>query len=296
MGLGRRVILNMVHEFVSLRFLGFALSLAIAASSASALADEVSSEIFATISKAKDMAHEENFKGAEKTFNSISQGRAADLDIEYKQKFREKLDDLANLFLKKKLYTQALSLYSSRLEVKKENYTSDEARFLANMALISLEDGKEAEAEAFNNEAIALALKECGPDNLARAKEGKVKSARLWSEGHKKEALKETLLVCDSILKQQEKVNLKPYMTSVQKSIRANWNPPKSESSQHVKLSFKIFSDGSVSRLKVLESVGHKESDSAAIAAVEKSTPFPPLPKYAPQNVDIEFNLDYNVH
>lgn len=291
----RSVILNMVHRKLSWRFLSLALSLSMAFSVTRASADEESREIFATISRAKDMAHEENFKGAEQTFKSIEQKRADDLSIEYKQKFRDKLDELAGLFLKKKLYTEALSLYSSRLEEKKEDYTSDEARFLANIALINFEAGKEAEAESANSEAIKLALKESGPDNLPKAKEGKEKSAKLWSEGKKSEALKETLLVCESILRQQEKVNFSPYMTSVQKTIRSNWNPPKSESSSHVKLRFKILTDGSVSRLKVLESGGHGESDTAAIAAVEKSAPFPPLPKFAPHNVDIEFNLDYNV-
>lgn len=286
----------MVHKSISWRLLSLALSLAMGISVGAALADEESSDIFTTISKAKDMACEENFKGAEQTFNSISQKRSDDLSIEYRQKFRDKLDDLASVFLKKKQFAEALSLYSSRLDEKKEDYASEEARFLANIALINLEAGKEAEAESANNDALKIALKESGPDNLPRAKEGKEKSARLWSEGHKKEAMHETLSVCESILRQQERVNFKTYMSSIQKTIRANWNPPKAQESQHVKLSFKIFSDGSVSRLKVLESGGHGESNSAAIAAVEKSSPFPPLPKYAPQNVDIEFNLDYNVH
>lgn len=286
----------MVHKSISMRLFGFALWLTIAISTGVALADEESSKIFATISKAKDMAHEDNFKGAEQIFNSISQKRADDLSIEYKQKFRDKVDELASLFVKKKLHKEALSLYSSRLEEKEEDYASDEARFLANMALIQLENGNESEAESLNNEALKIALKESGADNLPRAKEGKEKSAILWKEGHKVEAVQETLSVCESILRQQEKVNLKPYMTSVQKTIKSHWNPPKTNSSQHVKLRFKIFSDGSVSRLKVLESGGHKDADHAAIAAVEKSTPFPPLPKFAPHNVDIEFDLEYNVH
>jgi len=286
----------MVRRNLQSKYLSIALGLAISLSVPAAFGDEESSEIFLTVSKARDMANEDNFKGAEQTFNSIGQKRADDLSIEYKQKFREKLDELAGLFLKKKLYSEAKSLYTSRLEEKKEDYTSDEARFLANIALINLEAGCEAEAESNNNEALKIALSESGPDNLPKAKEGKSKSSRLWSEGKKKEALDETLGVCEQILRQQEKVNFKSYMTAVQKTIRSNWNPPKSESSQHVKLRFKIFSDGSVSRLKVLESGGHGESDTVAIKAVEKSAPFAPLPKYAPHNVDIEFSLDYNVH
>lgn len=292
----RRVILNMVHRSIALRFLSLALCLSMGFSINVAWADEESSEVFATLSKARDMAHEDNFKGAEQTFKTIGQKKADDLSIEYKQKFRDKLDQLAGLFLKKKLYTEAEGLYSSRLEEKKEDYTSDEARFLANIALINLEAGKEAEALSFNAEALKIALNESGPDNLESAKVGKKMSEKLLAEGHKKEALEETLSVCENILRKQEKVNFKPYMVSVQKTIRGNWHPPKSESSQHVKLRFKIFSDGSVSRLKVLESGGRGDSDTAAIAAVEKSTPFPALPKYAPHNVDIEFSLDYNVH
>lgn len=286
----------MVHRFIALRLSYLALSVAMAFSIGGARADEESSAVFSTISKARDMAHEDNFKGAEQTFKTIGQQKTDDLGIEYKQKFRDKLDELAGLFLKKKLYSEAEGLYLSRLEEKKEDYKSDEARFLANIALINLEAGKEAEAETFNAEALKIALKESGKDNVETAKVSKKRSEKLLAEGHKKEALEETLLACENILRRQEKVNFNSYMTSVQKTIRANWNPPKSESSQHVKLSFKIFSDGSVSRLKVLESGGHSESEIAAITAVEKSTPFEPLPKYAPCNVDIEFSLDYNAH
>ncbi|QQR59866.1 MAG: TonB family protein [Candidatus Melainabacteria bacterium] len=286
----------MVHRSIALRFLSLALCVSIGFFANGAMADEESREVFSTISKARDMAHEDNFKGAEQTFKTIGQKKADDLAIEYKRKFREKLDELAGLFLKKKLYTEAEGLYLSRLEEKKEDYTSDEARFLANIALINLAAGKEAEAVTFNSEALKIALKECGTDNLEAAKEGKKKSEKLLAEGHKKEALEETLLVCENILKRQERVNFNSYMSLVQKTVRANWNPPKSESSKHVNLRFKIFSDGSVSRLKVLKSGGHSESDAAAIKAVEKSTPFAPLPKYAPHSVDIEFSLDYNVH
>lgn len=282
--------------------LGFALLLGLALSGSvfihdlPALADEESSAIFSIVSKAKDMANEENFQGAEETFKSISQQRADDLAIEYKQKFREKLDELASLFLKKNLYAEAESLYLSRLEPKKEDYGSDDCRFMANIALINLQAGKEAEAEKYNKEALDISIKQCGPDNVKTAREGKNKSDELWKAGQKKEALEETLKVTENILKKHEGINYKPYMTGVQKSIRQNWFPPKSEQSTHVTLRFKVLSNGQVSRLKVVQSAGENECDKAALAAVEKAKPFSPLPKYAPHDLDIEFTLDYNVH
>lgn len=275
--------------------LGLALSGSVFINELPALADEESSAIFSLISKAKDMANEDNFQGAEETFKSISQQRADDLGIEYKQKFREKLDELASLFLKKNLYAEAESLYLSRLEPKKEDYGSDDCRFMANIALINLQAGKEADAERYNKDALDVSIKQSGPDNMKTAKESKKKSDELWKEGKKLEALEETLKTCESILKKHEGINYKPYMTGVQKSIRQNWFPPKSEQSTHVTLRFKVLSDGQVSRLKVVESAGKCDCDNAALAAVEKAKPFPPLPKYAPHDVDIEFTLDYNV-
>lgn len=286
----------MVNSKISAAFFCLTLTASLTFFQLPVLADEESSAIFSIISRAKDMANEENFNGAEETFKSISRQRGDDISVEYKKKFRDKLDELAALFMKKNLFTQAESLYSSRLEEKKEDYESDECRFIANMALINFEAGKEEDAEKYNKEALAVAVKHSGPDNVGTAKEGKKKSEELWKSGHKKEALEETLKVTENILQKQESVNFKPYMAGVQKAIRQNWNPPKTETSNRVKLRFKVLSNGSVNHLRVIESAGESQCDSAALAAVEKTKPFPPLPKYAPHEVDIEFSLDYNVH
>ncbi len=294
------MVLNMVKKSFLFGIVSFSMAgLLYMGSPGPAIADEESSAIFSIISKAKDMANQEDFKGAELAFKTISQQRSDDIGIEYKQKFRERLDELANLFLKKKLYDQAENLYFSRLEVKKEDYGSDDCRYLANMALINLEAGDAAEAEKYNKEALSVSVKQAGPDYVQESKAAKKKSEELWKSGKHKEALEETLSVTEKILKKHESVNYKPYMTKLQKDIRNNWYPPKGEKSSHVKLRFKVLTNGSISHLKVIKSAGDKTGeniyDKAALAAVEKTKPFAPLPKNSPHDVDIEFSLDYNV-
>lgn len=87
-----------------------------------------------------------------------------------------------------------------------------------------------------------------------------------------------------------------PYMRELQRRIKANWNPPKGNESKRVVLLFSISKDGRLLGIKVSKTSGLKTADDAAIAAVELSAPFKPLPtEYKRSSVDIQFTFDYNV-
>lgn len=87
-----------------------------------------------------------------------------------------------------------------------------------------------------------------------------------------------------------------PYMRDVQMKIKRNWDPPKSNQSKRVVLVFTIAKDGRLVNIKVANSSGIPSVDKAAIAAVEYSAPFKPLPvEFRGSEIDIHFTFDYNV-
>lgn len=89
--------------------------------------------------------------------------------------------------------------------------------------------------------------------------------------------------------------NFGPYMDDLQRRIKRCWFPPKDLSTKRVVVNFKIYTDGSVSHLRIEKSSGSAIADQAALKAVESAQPFRHLPQYAPSDVDIQFTFDYNV-
>lgn len=87
-----------------------------------------------------------------------------------------------------------------------------------------------------------------------------------------------------------------PYMRDLQRRIKMNWEPPKGNESKRVVLLFIISRDGRLISVKVNKSSGVPSADKAAIAAVQLTAPFRPLPpEYKGSSVDIQFTFDYNV-
>jgi TonB family protein len=91
-------------------------------------------------------------------------------------------------------------------------------------------------------------------------------------------------------------VDFGPYMANVQRQIKREWFPPKSDESTKVKVLFKVCKDGSMAKLKILNHGPDQATDNAALLAVENAAPsFHALPEGAPADVDIEFTFDYHV-
>lgn len=87
-----------------------------------------------------------------------------------------------------------------------------------------------------------------------------------------------------------------PYMSDLQRRIKANWDPPRGDESKRVVLLFKIAKDGRLLSVRVVKSSGSQSADKAALSAVQLSAPFRALPKeFRGSDVDIQFTFDYNV-
>lgn len=87
----------------------------------------------------------------------------------------------------------------------------------------------------------------------------------------------------------------KPFMTEVQRRIQLRWHPPHGPESKRVTVRFKIDRSGRL-LANAIEKSASPGLEAAALKAVETSAPFPPLPKGSPENVDVQFTFDYNVH
>ena len=87
-----------------------------------------------------------------------------------------------------------------------------------------------------------------------------------------------------------------PYMRDLQAKIKRNWDPPKSNQSKRTVLIFTIAKDGRLLNTRIYKSSGIPSVDKAALAAVEYSAPFKPLPReFRGSDIDIHFTFDYNV-
>lgn len=96
---------------------------------------------------------------------------------------------------------------------------------------------------------------------------------------------------------EQKEVDFRPYMSEVQKHIRKNWNPLIKDVPAVVVTEFDVLKNGEIQNPKIKQSSGNPNTDNAALEAIKKSSPFPPLPlQYTNDKVHIEFNFDINVH
>lgn len=93
-----------------------------------------------------------------------------------------------------------------------------------------------------------------------------------------------------------EDVDFGPFMADMERRIKRNWVPPRGSERRKVKLLFYLLRDGRLSKVEVVGESKDPEAERAAIAAVEASSPFMPLPPTLKEDVlPIEFTFDYNV-
>ncbi len=86
-----------------------------------------------------------------------------------------------------------------------------------------------------------------------------------------------------------------PYLADLQKRIKKSWFPPRGNESKRITVKFKIHKDGDITGVKLEKSSGFSLADDAALEAVEKAAPLPPLPPGADSELVIKFTFDYNV-
>ncbi|MBS1953137.1 MAG: TonB C-terminal domain-containing protein [Cyanobacteria bacterium SZAS-4] len=99
----------------------------------------------------------------------------------------------------------------------------------------------------------------------------------------------------DYVQVQLKDIDFGPYMRQMQRKIKHCWYPPKGQETKRMCVSFSIDAHGQVSDLKVFRASGCALCDDAGLKAVSNAAPFDPLPDGAPEDVNIQFEFDYNV-
>jgi TonB family protein len=91
----------------------------------------------------------------------------------------------------------------------------------------------------------------------------------------------------------QSNIDYSQFMQDLQRRIKRAWFPPKREEYKRTTVIFKVWRNGAVSHVRIGESSGDVILDEAAIKAVNNASPARPLPGGSPDNIDIDFALDY---
>lgn len=68
------------------------------------------------------------------------------------------------------------------------------------------------------------------------------------------------------------------YMREMQKNIKNNWSPNVVKNNKPVTVLFYLDKHGNITDAKIYKSSGNKESDYAALKAINSSSPLPPFP------------------
>lgn len=91
----------------------------------------------------------------------------------------------------------------------------------------------------------------------------------------------------------EQKVNFEAYRLELSRLVRRAWFPVRGMADNRALLRWTIDKNGAVSNIRITQSSGIAEVDSAAAQAIHKASPFPPLPHGAPDRVDVEYLFDY---
>ena len=90
--------------------------------------------------------------------------------------------------------------------------------------------------------------------------------------------------------------NLGPYLDGLRQEVVQQWDPERPDSSKQTIVSFAINRTGEVNNLRILQSSGSTNLDQAALQAVQRSSPFNPLPRsYSKPLLNIHFKFNINV-
>lgn len=109
------------------------------------------------------------------------------------------------------------------------------------------------------------------------------------------EALEYNSVLNPEQLKALKDIDLRKYLASMEGKVKPNWNPSFRQDDRTTVLNFKIEKSGQVTGLKIIQSSGAAEADQEALAAVQQSVPFAPLPADFPlENLEITFS--FNIH
>ena len=91
----------------------------------------------------------------------------------------------------------------------------------------------------------------------------------------------------------KQRLDMRNYFSEIKRRVRRNWNPNYAVQEYTTVLTFSIQRNGQIALLKVRRTSGSPEVDSEALAAVQNSGPFDPLPaNYPSEMLNVEFNFN----
>ncbi|MGL5836573.1 MAG: TonB family protein [Waterburya sp.] len=109
------------------------------------------------------------------------------------------------------------------------------------------------------------------------------------------EALEYNSVLDPEQLKALKDIDLSKYLAAMEGKVKPNWNPSFRQDDRTTVLNFRIEKSGQVTGLRVIQGSGAAEADQQALAAVQQSVPFAPLPADFPlENLEITFS--FNIH
>ena len=112
--------------------------------------------------------------------------------------------------------------------------------------------------------------------------------------------IKDDLSIGDAIDLNTQEYRYIGYFTNLRKSIELTWNYPRLAIRQgmygNVFLKFTIDKSGSVTKIFVIDSSGHKVLDSAIVEAIQLASPFAPLPESFGRKIEIKGDFNYVLH
>ncbi|MCW5313511.1 TonB family protein [Nostoc sp. KVJ3] len=92
-------------------------------------------------------------------------------------------------------------------------------------------------------------------------------------------------------------IDLTSYLNKLKQRVQQHWLPGISQSNRRTVLNFTINRSGQVSNLSIAQTSGFSVTDEVALNAIQRATPFAPLPTgYSKNHINIEFTFDINVY
>jgi TonB family protein len=88
--------------------------------------------------------------------------------------------------------------------------------------------------------------------------------------------------------------SLANYLKELHKKLKHTWSPPPGPA-HHIKVLFRLSSDGCVISIKLISSSGDTDADNSALEAVNKASPFGKFPKdYPNRYLDLAYTFNYS--
>lgn len=90
-------------------------------------------------------------------------------------------------------------------------------------------------------------------------------------------------------------IDLHPYIHQAKAIIQSRWDPPKGLEHKRTVAVFTIQRDGTITDSEIIESSGVESLDKAALAALAKASPLPPLPEGAPKSIRLRHRFEIRI-